>query len=81
MNRWQLMKQETIRSRQCESGCFKKLKLVIRAVDQANGRLVKLRCLLNNIKKTVEATETNGKKAFTEEPEQMDLGEMANPKW
>ena len=81
MTKWQLMQQEIIRNQQCGKTCLTGLKLVIKAVDRANGRLVKLKCLLNNIKQRVEATETDGKEAYTKEPKQMDLGEMANPKW
>jgi len=81
MNRWQLMKRVTTQNPPCERTCLIALKQVIKAVDQANGRLVKLKCLLNNIKQRVGATETDGKEAYTKEPKQMDLGEMANPKW
>jgi len=81
MNRWQLMKQVTTQNRPCERTCLTALKQVIKVVDRANGRLVKLKCLLSNIKQRVEATETNGKEAYAKEPKQMDLGEMADPKW
>ena len=81
MTRWQLMKQVTIRNQRCARTCSIVLRQAIKVVAQANGRLVKLRCLLNNIKQKAEAIETNGKEAYAKEPKQMDFGKMADPKW
>ena len=81
MTRWQLMQQEIIRNQQCGKTCLTGLKLAIKAVDRANGRLVKLKCLLNNIKQRVEATATNGKETVAKEPQQMDFSEVADSKW
>jgi len=81
MTKWQLMQQGIIRNQQCGKTCLTGLKLVIKAVDRANGRLVKLKCLLNNIKQKVEATATNGKETVAKEPKQMDLSEVADSKW
>mgnify|MGYP007043471730 CR=1 FL=1 len=72
LSRWQLMQQATTRNQQCAKGCLIGLKLAIKAVDRASGRLEKLKCLLNNIKKRAEATEINGKETLAEEPNKMD---------
>jgi hypothetical protein len=75
------MRQVTTRNRQCGKTCLTKLKRVVKEVVRANGRHERRRCLLNSIKRMVEAIETNAKETVTKEPKQMDFSEVANQKW
>ena len=75
------MRQETTQNRPCVKTCLTKLKRVVKEVVQANGRLERRRCLLNNIKQMVEAIEIKNEKAIAKKSEQMDFSEVANQKW
>ena len=53
------MKQETTLSQRYASVCLKRLRRVAKAVRQANGQHVKLRCLLKPTKKQAVATKAD----------------------